>query len=41
MTFVKEFIHEGELGQCERDSQVRERFVVSALMRFVSHIGKV
>jgi hypothetical protein len=37
----KEFTHKGELGQCRKDLHVRGRFVVNALVRFVSRIGKV
>jgi len=37
----KGLTHERELGQCGRDSQVKRRFVVSALARFMTHIDKV
>jgi hypothetical protein len=36
----KGLTHEGELGQCRRESQVRGRFIVSALASDVSHIIK-
>jgi hypothetical protein len=39
--FCKGFTCEGELGKYGRDSQVMGRFVVSAHVSVVSHIGKV
>jgi predicted PP-loop superfamily ATPase len=37
----KGLTHKGKLYQCGRNSQVIERFVVSALVKFVSYIVNI